>query len=509
MYQDNTDNYSQSSFDGFDDDNNEAKKDRFLKSLQSVDFFGQDYVAGSDKAHGDYKAGNTCERARKLAKRYILESQHKAYAFWQVFEAVYSSKVEQDAWAGTTYYAGKSTTVGRLVAQLERALEMDRPRTSEGFYDRQLDMLLETRKFQPVRRYLDNCKKQFTVRVPDEDGEMRWIDGAPGTPLFTPLPEWNRLGEILFGTDDPLTQEMITTWLCAAVKRVLDPGCYMKRALILKGDQDAGKSAFVSKLAKFWGTELPSGTSDMDFIRLCTRTWIMELAECDRLFKGKEASILKQQLSTTVDKYTPKYKEADEMSVTPRVTVFIGTTNKAQFLVDDTGNKRYWVIDMADGWKLPLAWLDENIDQLWATAYHKLMEEGHDTDLIPASQAASEVRNSGYMVEGSWNEQIESALYRATLEGKHTIAFQLVDLMTSMGIRYENQGKNRAAILTSLKQLGYEQKPFFVLGKTTKLYHKPSSDKPTPAKFNPEEMKWTYLNTDKKEYLPRPLNKLV
>ncbi|MBD2208759.1 hypothetical protein H6G27_02595 [Nostoc linckia FACHB-104] len=496
-----TSNGIQSSFDGFGDEDDSAKGKQLLAWLGTVDFFGADVPLGADKARfSDPKAGNNSSRARKLAKGYIEGAKDKAFAFWQVFEAVYSSNIEQDAWAGTAYYEGKSTTVGRLVARLEKVLEMARPRTSEGFYDRQLEMLLEDKKFQPVKRYLDNCKKQFTVRVPDDDGEMRYQEGAFGTPLLTPLPEWDSLGQVLFGTDDSLTQEMITTWLCGAVKRALDPGCYMKRALILKGDQDAGKSAFVNKLAKFWGTELPSGTSDMDFIRLCTRTWIMELAECDRLFKGKEASILKQQLSTTVDKYTPKYKEADEMSVTPRVTVFIGTTNKAQFLVDDTGNKRFWVIDMADGWKLPLAWLDENIDQLWATAYHKLMA-GHPTDLSPASQVASEVRNNDYMVEGSWNEQIESTLDKATFNGKHSIAFQLVDLMTAMGIRYENQGKNKAAILTSLKQLGYEQKAFFPLGKTTKLYHKPSGDKPTPAKFDPERFTWVYLDTEKKAYI--------
>lgn len=500
MFDDNTSNGNKSSFDGFDDDDNQGQ--RLLALLRTVNIF--DNISGNspDRSHGDHKSGHSIVQARRAARKYILNAQDKAYAFWQVFEAVYSSKIEQDAWAGTAYYKGKSTTVGRLVAQLEKALEMARPRTSEGFYDRQLDMLLEDRKFQPVKRYLDNCKKQFTTFkevevMADEDDE--WLEAGQVSSymdeVFSPLPEWDRLGEVLFGTDDSLTQVMITTWLCGAVKRALDPGCYMKRALILKGDQDAGKSAFVNKLAKFWGTELPSGTSDMDFIRLCTRTWIMELAECDRLFKGKEASILKQQLSTTVDKYTPKYKEADEMSVTPRVTVFIGTTNKAQFLVDDTGNKRFWVIDMADGWKLPLAWLDENVDHLWATAYHKLMA-GHPTDLSPVNQAASEARNSDYMVEGSWVEQIESALDRATLEGKFAVAFKLVDLMTAMGIRYENQGKNKAAILTSLKQLGYEQKQVKVNGVNQKLYKLPTTTKVYPARMNPERMVWEHLDLE-------------
>lgn len=519
MSDNSTFNTTQSSFGDFDDD---TKREKILAFLRSQDIFAVQVGNGGDKSQSDDPKGNgDLYQARKAAKYYIQSADDKAYAFWQVFAVVYGGYyretkkaepelvLEQDTWAGTVYYKGKSTTVSKLVGKLEQALEIARPRTSEGFYDRQLDIFLENRQFKPVKRYLDNCLRQYSKQV--EVGEAYthdhdWLDinaGDIGYHMETQvhlLPEWDNLGEVLFGTKDPLTQEMITTWLVGAVKRGIDPGCYNKRTLILKGSQDAGKSAFVSKLAKYWGTELPSGTSEMDFVRQCTRTWIMELAECDRLFKGREASILKQQLSTTVDKYVPKYKEADEMAVTPRTTVFIGTTNKSQFLVDDTGNKRFWVIDLADDWKLPLAWLDENVDQLWATAYYKL-QNGHPTDLSDSSLAASEVRNRDYMVEGSWNEQIESTLARATFEGKHSIAFQLVDLMTSMGIRYENQGKNKAAILASLKQLGYEQKPFFVLGKTTKLYYIPSVDKPTPAKFNPERMAWTYLNPDKKEFI--------
>ncbi|MDZ8090460.1 MAG: VapE family protein [Nostoc sp. DedQUE05] len=501
-----SDTYTQSSFD---DDS--ANGDELLARLSPIDFFAHTQSLGGDKSHWvDPKDRNVGERVRKEARAFILKADDRAYAFWQVFKAVYADDLEQDAWAGTVYYDGESTTVGMLVAKLEQALEMARPRTSEGFYDRQLDLLLEYKKFQPVKKYLDRVYKEFSEKQvyfrhlsfeeQDRIVEERRLHRAAQhytEKQIRLLPEWDNLGEILFGTKDPLTQEMITTWLCGAVKRALNPGCYMKRALIIKGDQDAGKSAFVSRLAKFWGTELPSGTSDMDFVRFCTRTWIMELAECDRLFKGKEASILKQQLSTTVDKYTPKYKEADEMSVTPRVTVFIGTTNKSQFLVDDTGNKRYWVIDMADNWKLPLAWLDKNVDQLWATAYHKLLN-GHPTDLSEDSQVASEVRNREYMVEGSWNEQLETTLAKATFEGKQHIAFKAVDIMYAMGLKGEAHSKNKTAVVNSLKQLGYEQKPIKVLGKTEKLWKltKVSNSDVSPARIDIERGVWTYLDKD-------------
>lgn len=509
----NTDNNIQSSFAGFDDEDDSAKGKQLLAWLGTVDFFGNDVPSGADKSRSaDPKEGNNSSRARKLAKKHIQESREKAYTFWQVFEAVYGKHLDLDGWADIVHYDDEATTRSKLIARLEKALEMASPQASKGFYERQLELMLEDRKFHPVKKYLEKVYREYSEKVVpithlsfeeiEKLGKEKGFKGQPPYYIerdFQPLPEWDSLGKVLFGADDPLTQEMITTWLCGAVKRALTPGCPMKRSLIIKGDQDAGKSAFTRILAKKWGTELMAGTSEADIIRQCKFTWIMELSECDRLFKGKEASVLKSLLSTTKDTYIQKFKEADEASVTERVTLFIGTTNEAKFLVDTTGNKRFWVIDLADGWKLPLTWLEDNIDQLWATAYHKLLN-GHPTDLSEVSQVASEVRNRDYMVEGSWVEQIGATLDRATHDGKFPVAFQLVDLMTAMGIRYENQGKNKTAILTSLKQLGYEQKPFFVLGKTTKLYYKPSEDKPIPAKFDLERATWTHLNPEKKAY---------
>lgn len=506
-------NDTKSSFDA--DANSQDNRKAALELVKSIDILQPLAVVGSDQSHSDFKGKGDLLNAKKAAKFYIQSADEKAYAFWQVFAATYGScnksgelDLTQDAWAGTVYYKGKSTTVGKLVGKLEQVLEIARPRTSEGFYDRQLDIFLETRQVKPVKQYLDSCLRQYSkdvevFEVAKEDHDNGWVlvkAGITTSYMETKvdlLPEWDSLGKVLFGTDDPLTQEMITTWLVGAVKRGIDPGCYNKRTIILKGSQDAGKSAFVSKLAKHWGTELPSGTSEMDMVRLITRTWIMELAECDRLFKGRDASILKQILSTTVDKYVPKYKEADEMSIVPRTTVFIGTTNKSQFLVDDTGNKRFWVVDLADNWKLPLAWLDENVDQLWATAYHKLLN-GHPTDLSEASQVASEVRNRDYMVEGSWNEQLETTLVKATFEGKQHIAFKAVDIMYAMGLKGEAHSKNKTAVVNSLKQLGYEQKPIKVLGKTEKLWKLASISNSdiSPARMDIERGVWTYLDKD-------------
>lgn len=451
-------------------------------------------------------------KVKRAAFRFITEAKSKPFAFWQVFEATHPyPRLKQDSMNGVLYFDGKPTTFNKLLANLESTLELTTPHASHGFYERQLERILTHRKFNPVESFLKDALARFTnpktFQKPTpiyEESACEVFDAPIGQDwdnlvtvtedVFEPLPQWDNIAEVLFGTNDPLTQEMVTCWLVGAVKRILEPGCPMKRALILKGDQDAGKSAFVRTLAKSWSTELPSGTSDMDFIRLCTRTWIMELAECDTLFKGKEASILKQQLSTTLDKFIPKYKEANEMIESPRVTVFIGTTNKDHFLVDDTGNKRYWVIDTAKGWKLPIDWLAANVEQLWATSYHKYTECQHPSDISEESQRASELRNSDYMVEGSWVGQLMDELEKATVNNQTPVAFKLTALMRSLGIKPENQGRNKAAILVSLKQLGYQLRPIKVEGKTEKLYCLPDAVKPMPAEHDGD--KWTHLVID-------------
>ncbi|WP_375491942.1 VapE domain-containing protein [uncultured Nostoc sp.] len=453
-----------------DDDDDTDKKSDILAFIGRADIFNTVGKGNGDNSHFDPKSGQDSASARRKAKSLILGASDKAFTFWEVFKAAYMGKIYQDAWSKSLYYKGEKTTKAKLWASLERILEMARPRTSEGFYDRQLDLLLESFQFNPVKKYLDSCWDRYQ----------------------DPLPEWDNLGKLLFGSDDALTQKMLTTWLVGAAKRGINPGCPNKRALILKGGQDAGKSTFVSKLAKHWGTELPSGTGETDFVRLCTRTWIMELAECDRLFKGKEASILKQQLSTTVDKYIPKYKEADEASETPRTTVFIGTTNKSQFLVDETGNTRFWTIELPDGWKLPLDWLDENIDHIWATAY-QLLSKGYPTDLPEIDIDLSEIRNREFMLEGTWVEPLERLLELATLNGQRDIAFKAIDILSAMGINLENHARSKTQVISSLKQLGYDSRvlrPFPGAVKTEKYYCLKTAKKPIVAKF--DDNRWSY-----------------
>jgi hypothetical protein len=82
----------------------------------------------------------------------------------------------------------------------------------------------------------------------------------------------------------------------------------------------------------------------------------------------KEA--LKNFLSSLRDVYRPAYGK--HVVTSPRLTLFVGTSNRNDVLSDETGNRRYWILecpkhvkDMDSDW----------VQQIWAEARETLMDE--------------------------------------------------------------------------------------------------------------------------------------
>jgi len=98
--------------------------------------------------------------------------------------------------------------------------------------------------------------------------------------------------------------------------------------------------------------------------------WIFEFGE---LAAMKKAAV--EEIKAFITKRSDKYRVAFDRVVSdfPRKCVFFGTTNNYNFLKDDTGNRRFWPVDVDPDKRTKNVFVDlteYEIGQIWAEAVH-------------------------------------------------------------------------------------------------------------------------------------------
>lgn len=151
-------------------------------------------------------------------------------------------------------------------------------------------------------------------------------------------------------------------WLVSCVARALQPGCKVDTVLILQGLQNAGKSAAMRILGGKFFNDSPVNPTDKDSRAALSRFWLLELAELTTLRKN-DVETLKSFFSAQEDYIRPPYGRVAE--IFPRRCIYVGTTNADEMLVDITGNRRYWPVEVVE---IDLPGLEADRDQLWAEA---------------------------------------------------------------------------------------------------------------------------------------------
>lgn len=105
--------------------------------------------------------------------------------------------------------------------------------------------------------------------------------------------------------------------------------------------------------------------SDKDKVYQCIKYWVAELVELDSTLK-RDLANLKAFITESVDEFRKPY--AMKPTVYPRKTSFYATVNNDDFLKDDTGNRRYWVIPVE---KIDFDILNNlDINMLWGEVMH-------------------------------------------------------------------------------------------------------------------------------------------
>lgn len=161
----------------------------------------------------------------------------------------------------------------------------------------------------------------------------------------------------------PYVQKIGARFLISAAARGLDPGCKVDTVLILKGPQGYRKSSAFDVLGGEWFTDSPLDLSNKDARITAASRWLVELAELSSIRQsGLESH--KAFLAARKDYVRPPYGTVNEEFL--RHCVFSGSTNADEFLIDETGNRRFWVATVTA--RINIDALRRDRDMLWAEA---------------------------------------------------------------------------------------------------------------------------------------------
>jgi len=231
-------------------------------------------------------------------------------------------------------------------AQLVSYIDKTYGTFSKRNYDIAVAKVTDDRSYHPIRTFIDS--------LPEWDGEKR---------LDTLLIDY------LGAEDNEYTRAVTRKTICAAIKRVLVPGCKFDSILVLNGPQGIGKSTLIAKLAGEWFSDSLnlSDTKDKTAAEKLQGYWILEIGELAGLKKA-EVETLRSFLSRQNDIYRASFGRR----ATPhlRQCVFFGTTNaESGYLRDTTGNRRFWPVKTpGSGNKHSWELTQYEIEQIWAEA---------------------------------------------------------------------------------------------------------------------------------------------
>lgn len=259
-----------------------------------------------------------------------------------------------------------------------------------------LRITLERQGFKPVGRELIRDVVLLVAQDQPFDSAIAWLERL----TWDGVPRVERFLEQYFGAQDTPYTRAVSSYLWTALAgRVMEPGCKADMVPILVGPQGAGKSTGVAAMvpANEFFTEVSFHEKDEDLARRMRGRLLGEIGEL-RGLHTRELESIKAFITRTHESWVPKYRE---FAVTfPRRIVFVGTTNKDEFLADETGNRRWLPVSVGQG---KAEYIRRDRLQLWAEARELFAILG--VQWQDAERLAAEVHED-HTIRDSWDDAV-------------------------------------------------------------------------------------------------------
>ena len=215
--------------------------------------------------------------------------------------------------------------------------------------DDALRIIFAEREYHPIKEIIESVQWDGVSRI--QDLFIKWLKCE----------------------DTPYTREVTRLVFAGGIHRLYNPGCKFDDVAVLIGTkQGEGKSTFVRWLAicDDFFTEVTE-IEGQKGIEAIEGAWVCEISELMAVTKTKEVEAVKSYITKLVDRYRRPFDR--RTTDHKRQCVFIGTTNKEQFLTDKTGNRRWYPLKTySSGYDLFAneQKIRHDILQTWAEAKH-------------------------------------------------------------------------------------------------------------------------------------------
>lgn len=277
-----------------------------------------------------------------------------------------------------------------------------------------------------------------------------WIDSKPWDGRSR-LPDIMRTVTPAEGYHQAFANVLLNKWLLSIVAATFAPAFHGRGILTLQGEQGIGKTSWFANLvppaslredAIKLGHSWDGGSKDARISAISHR--IVEWGELERSFR-KELASLKSFTTDRADKIRVPY--ARVASEYPRMTVFGATVNDSSFLIDSTGNNRFWTIEVSE------LNYDHGIDMQQLFAELKVeLEQGAQWWLSPEEEAMLAEINAEHEVGNVVADRLAAAIDLDRKNDKNLPRLRALQVLKGLGI--DNPGntqlKEVSAALRSL-----------------------------------------------------------